>query len=340
MVTCLAINIPINNGVYALVANMRAVLLSIAALSTAALTEWGQHAMRDDWTKAALGLSEQAAFANTKHTVVFCIAQKNMDLLTKTLTATSDPSSPRYGQHLTSDEVHALTANPTATAAVVAFLRAEQIAVNNPFPSGEYLHATAPVATWSRIFATNFTRYMRADGGSVVRAPHYTIPSALSAHVWRVFQTIQLPIRVAPTLEYVVLSKPGEKTNVTDLTNKMDLLNLFNYYDISTTIKVPSSKGATNAVFSQKPYTVALTDISTFAVSMSITPQTITCMPGADCKGDSECQGYDPDFNPLGFLCVEANLDTQWITAVPATAATATSAPQLCFLRCYDLRYY
>jgi tripeptidyl-peptidase-1 len=55
-------------------------------------------------------------------TLHFAVRQRNLDQLTETLNAVSDPNSPRYGQYLSREEIQALHTDFDAAQAVVQFV--------------------------------------------------------------------------------------------------------------------------------------------------------------------------------------------------------------------------
>ena len=113
----------------------------------------------------------------------------------------SDPTNKnKYGKFLNREQVKDLTANPVSTDFVVQFLK--QNNVENVIPSsyGEYIKATAPVSVWEKLFATTFYTFNHVDSSirPVVRALEYSLPLVLVGHVAAVFNTVQLPPRLAP----------------------------------------------------------------------------------------------------------------------------------------------
>ncbi len=69
------------------------------------------------------------------------------DAVQATLLAVSDPDSPRYGQHLSNAEVHALVApTPECAAVVASFLSSSGIDGDAVTPNGDFVTATATVA--------------------------------------------------------------------------------------------------------------------------------------------------------------------------------------------------
>ena len=161
--------------------------------NTAAVATFTQH------TDAFVTLGK--ASASREHKLIFAVQQRNTDKLPGMLLAVSDPASPSYGKHLTRSEVATLTADPAATAAVVAFLTGTAgVRVIKASLHGEYVTAIAPLAVWGQMLATAFVRVGEVGTGggrSAVRCLQYTLPPPLRSIVATIFNTVQ----VRPCLE-------------------------------------------------------------------------------------------------------------------------------------------
>jgi tripeptidyl-peptidase-1 len=261
------------------------------------------------------------------HELVFAVRQNNLPELERILLDVSDPASANYGKHLTHKQVHELTANPAATRAIVQFCNEHGLSVKNTSAYGEYVTVHAPVATWNGLLGTRFVQLYRAQRNivqSVVRSTSYTMPSELVEHVYHVLGAVELPLRDVPPLEvHSILPKHATALSLGSLQgagenpcHSLMTPQCWNYYYNQTT---NDARGQSQLVFGQRGYVISPTDMQTFATSSGIDVQTIDC-PNGGCDGDSTCQGYDPNMKPNGYLCVEGDLDVQWITAVGQSA--------------------
>jgi len=147
------------------------------------------------------------ASGTLQHRLIFAVQQRNTAQLEQLVLAVSDPTSPSYGQHLTRSEVATLTADPAATAAVLAFLnRTAGVRLVKVSLHGEYVVAVAPLAVWEELLTAAFFRVGDAtatgsgsgggSGGSArsaVRCLQYTLPPPLRGLVATVFNTVQTP---------------------------------------------------------------------------------------------------------------------------------------------------
>lgn len=138
---------------------------------------------------------------NHTHELVFAIQQKNMDKLLLLLNSISDPMNRDYGNHISAVNVAALTSNPAAVIAAVAYLNENGATVVSESLYGEYVTAVAPISVWNDVLKTQFFAFhqIQLDGSieKLVRAEHYHIPVELDEHVPYVMNTIQIPLRTS-----------------------------------------------------------------------------------------------------------------------------------------------
>lgn len=138
---------------------------------------------------------------NHTHEVVFAIQQLNMDKLLLVLEDVSNPASENYGNHMSGVSVAALTSNPSAAAAAVAYLNENGASVVSQSLYGEYVTATAPIAIWNEVLKAKFYAFYQTqiDGSieKLVRSEHYHVPVELNDHILCVLNTIQIPLRTS-----------------------------------------------------------------------------------------------------------------------------------------------
>jgi subtilase family serine protease len=132
------------------------------------------------------------------HEVVFAVQQKNIDVLERMLNDVSDPDSANYGQHLSGEQVAALTMNPEARDAIVNYLHANGASVTAESLNSDFITASAPISQWNMVFNTKFNLFhqKQVDGEieQLVRAGSYSIPKELEQHVMTVMNTIEMPV--------------------------------------------------------------------------------------------------------------------------------------------------
>ena len=132
------------------------------------------------------------------HEVIFAVEQKNMDVLEIILNDVSNPSSANYGQHMSGEQVAALTMNPESRDAVINYLYANGASVTAESLYGEFITANAPISLWNKVFNTEFKLFhQRQVDGEVlhkVRAESFSIPKELNEHVFGVINVIEMPV--------------------------------------------------------------------------------------------------------------------------------------------------
>ena len=138
------------------------------------------------------------------HQVIIVVQQNRMDDLTRILHDISDPMSARYGQHMSGEQIHALTSNPEARDSIVSYLRLNGASVISETLSGDFITVNAPISAWDRILDTTFTEFHQlqpeGDVQTIVRAKHYSIPRELDMYIDSVLNVVEMPYRDAPRL--------------------------------------------------------------------------------------------------------------------------------------------
>ena len=187
-----------------------------------------------------------------EHEVTFVVRQNNLDELVRVLNDVSDPVSPNYGQHWSSEQVASLTRNIEARNSIVAYLLAKGASVVSESPRGEYITAIAPISTWEEVLNTQFfTFHQRQHNGDItqlVRAEAYSVPKALDKHIMCVLNAIEIPVirsegRIEPMNQG--RSEHGFKSSATEII--LDPATIKDYYNLSY---VSGSSSSTQAAFS------------------------------------------------------------------------------------------
>lgn len=255
---------------------------------------------RDDFERVGY------ADSNEMHEVVFAVQQRNLDRLEQILQEVSDPKHKSFGKHLNRQQVADLTANPQATEFVVSYLKQNGVTELKPTPYGEYIKAKAPVAVWSKMFATTFYTFKHVAGKmpNIIRATHYSLPSDLQAHTKAVFNTVQLPplMNSEPRMFHAKSQLGGGSVTPAFLND---------YYDIFTN---DGSALASQSLFESLGQYYSPADLSQFQKQYDL-PQDEVDEDIGGYESDDECKA---DANN----CIEANLDVQYMMAVSQTTPT------------------
>jgi len=128
--------------------------------------------------------------------LTFAVKQQNIDKLQQELLAVSVPSSPRYGQHLTNDEVHKLVApRPEDIDAVMSFLASHGVEGTQLTPNGDVIGATVSVPVAEQMLAAKYQALRHDSSGKTVHRAvgGYKLPKNVASAVDFVTPTVHLP---------------------------------------------------------------------------------------------------------------------------------------------------
>ena len=173
------------------------------------------------------------------------------------------------------------------------------------------------------------------QGESVLRSSKFTLPLELEDKIAHIFNVVELPLRQGPGAQVRKMTALEIKQDQEEATaaaaataaatpypwpcKSTMKLGCWNYRYNQTT---NDATGEHQMVFGQKGAYMAPDDIPLFAGSNGINPlgkaQVWEC-PNGGCS-NTACQGYDPNMKNKGHLCVEGNLDVQFISGVAQNA--------------------
>jgi tripeptidyl-peptidase I len=261
-------------------------------------------------SRADLLKGDRVHHAHT-HEVVFMIRQRNMDELTRKLEDVSDPSSPNYGQHMTMNEVVAMTANPEGLVAVTSYLVRNGATIVSETLHGEYVTAAAPIAVWEKVLNTEFFTFhqTQVDGRieALVRAESYSIPRELGAHVMHVMNTIDTPLMThssSRTTPSVVNQKEKSRFHTTGDWQAVSPRKIKIFYNMTN---YQGSNQSTQAVYESGGQNFSPKDLKQFQSTFNLKQQTAIAINGNN--NDTVCV-VDRS------RCGESNLDLQYIMGV------------------------
>jgi tripeptidyl-peptidase-1 len=107
-------------------------------------------------------------------------------MLTRVSFPVSHPEHPRYGQHLSVDEVHELI-RPTDDSLDLVESWLSEHGIDAPeldyAPAKDWITVTLPVETVERLLDTKYSVYKHEDGSHVVRTPTWSLPIHLHEHI-------------------------------------------------------------------------------------------------------------------------------------------------------------
>eukprot|EP01041_Mallomonas_annulata_P004174 gene4174-8296_t len=241
------------------------------------------------------------------HTILIAITQRNMDLLERTIYEVSDPSSPKYGIHLSSREIADIASNPEGANQVVAHLEEQGVTIKNQTMYMDYITAEASIKTWERIFDSSFKKFVHQDDKNKVvhRCHQMSLDEALIPHISHIFHVTDLPLYKAS--KNIPLAKTGEFSHVGTVTPAK--LNTF-YNIFSNT----GNSLLTQNIYSSLNQYFSASDLARFQSKYGIPLHAVD---------------YDPDRRNSDFVCsvspgncVESNLDLQYLMAIAQNIPT------------------
>ncbi|KAG5648771.1 hypothetical protein DXG03_000120 [Asterophora parasitica] len=161
-------------------------VLFVASLGLAAPSP-GAHKVKETvnpprgWVKDGIPSSD--------HTIVLRIGlpQPNFSVLENHLYEVSDPDHPRYGAHLSKEEVESLIApHPESINVVDEWLDAHGITEDNfvRSPAKDWVTLTIPIHLAEKMLDTKYNVWKNANTGEqIVRTTHYSLPEKLHEHI-------------------------------------------------------------------------------------------------------------------------------------------------------------
>ena len=257
------------------------------------------------------------------HALVFAVRQRNLAELEQRLLRVSDPASSDYGEHLSHEQVHEMTRNRGAAEGVRAWCAAKGLRIAAASSHDEYITVEAEIGVWARLLRAEFTTLRHVPTGRlVVRAPAFLMPPELEPHAAHIFNVVELPPRLHPIVSAKVTKKRGADALVDDAANssavsactgQMQVACWNERYNMSTN----DASGQAQMVFGELNdgggY-MGPDDLPFFARRENIPLQSFDC-PNGGCS-TTACKGYGPNLRPNGFLCVEGNLDAQFMSGI------------------------
>jgi tripeptidyl-peptidase I len=249
------------------------------------------------------------------HEVIFVIKQRNIDVLTRLLDDISDPTSPNYGNHMTAEEIAAISGNPTARDAVLSYLSAAGATVTKETLFSEYITAEAPVSIWEGMFDTEFFSFAIqpvTHGGSIrpaevvryIRSEKYSVPVDLDDHVESVMNTVQMP-PMNPKKVTPRKMKPKTPENALDFDVEETLYItpavLISGYNVDVSVTHPR---ATQAVFETNNDFYSPADLKQFQIAYGVPLTPVNTSVYNHSASAAYCNA-----NIDG--CAESNLDVQ-----------------------------
>ncbi|KAI1173492.1 tripeptidyl-peptidase 1 precursor [Nemania sp. FL0916] len=136
------------------------------------------HNVPRGWSKVARAPADQVMH------IQIGLKQNNFAELEKQLYEVSDPAHPKYGQHLSVDDVEELVKPTKQTSDLVhAWLGDNGIVPTSYSAAKDWITVALPISDIERLLDTEYHIFEHADGSKVARAPSWSLPSHLHTHI-------------------------------------------------------------------------------------------------------------------------------------------------------------
>lgn len=134
--------------------------------------------MPKGWTK--VGPAPKLAVINLQ----IGLKQANEGVIEQHLLQVSDPKHARYGQHLSSSEVHSIiTPSDDTLSLVSSWLADNNITTFAYSPAKDWVSMPLTVEQVESLLQTEYYIFVHSDGTMVVRAPEWSLPVYLHEHI-------------------------------------------------------------------------------------------------------------------------------------------------------------
>ncbi|CDO69086.1 hypothetical protein BN946_scf184992.g35 [Trametes cinnabarina] len=141
--------------------------------------------------------------ADTTLKLRIALSQKSPDAVVDALYSVSDPTSGKYGQHLSKDEAAQLAApNPESVSAVNSWLSEHGLSATPLTPAGDWLELQVNVSKANTLLGANFSVFNYGSyGKAAIRTLAYSIPAGLKGHVDLIHPTTTFPEPIASNVQ-------------------------------------------------------------------------------------------------------------------------------------------
>ncbi|KAJ6574219.1 family S53 protease [Mycena capillaripes] len=173
------------------------------------------------------------------------LAQSNISGLKDVLDEVSNPSSPRYGQYLSKEQVvEHIQPSATTINAIQDWLTSHNLASSIISPFNDWIAFSASIKQANLLLAADFVNYTHsATRRSFIRTQSYSIPAALTSHIEYITPTVSLP-SMSPRIASTPAGYQGPVTRATCTGNITSPPCLQSLYGLPTT----SQSGGSNSL--------------------------------------------------------------------------------------------
>ncbi|KAJ7477364.1 subtilisin-like protein [Mycena latifolia] len=290
-------------------------LATLVALATATPTDRQALVVHEHRVRPAQGfVSTGPAPSDEQLTLRIALNPNNIAGLENELYAVSDPSSSRYGQHLTPEEVaEYVKPSSDALSVVTSWLQMNKISASTISPAGDVLQFKIPVSQANSLLNTEFSLFShKASDETSIRTLQYSLPADVSQHVAYVHPTTSFSNPFAAPKPQPLPTKNSKRDIDPTCADITTISCLLTEYGLPTT---PATQ--TNNVLGVSGYT------NQFANFNDLTDFLAEFRPDLPAPTKFDVQLLDGGSNTQlrGFAGVEASLDIEY------TVGVATGVP-------------
>jgi tripeptidyl-peptidase-1 len=235
--------------------------------------------------------------------LLIALKQRNLDQLDSTFWAVSTPGNPRYGKHLSMEQIADLIAPTNENIVKVLFwLKSQGVRDAKLLKSRDFITCSVTVAQAEEIFAVKFHNYQHRSGAAFAGTlGPYSVPEEIAEHVDLVSGLVGIP-------DLEVRKKP--QLGASEATDKdITPVIIRSRYNVSSTLVVTNANNSHAVAEFQGQY-YSPSDLALFFKNYVpfASAQTIANVIGPNV-------GADPG--------IEASLDVQYLMGVAPNATTS-----------------
>ena len=150
--------------------------LPAPSISTYAIKE--RHYVPRDWVEVG-----SASKSEVIHLQIG-LKQRNEGVIEAHLLEISDPKHSRYGQHLSTAEIHEIVSPAEESIALVhAWLEEHDITNTVYSPAKDWVSIVVPIEKAEQLLQTSYRTYGHSDGSTISRTPEWSLPLHLHEHI-------------------------------------------------------------------------------------------------------------------------------------------------------------
>jgi tripeptidyl-peptidase-1 len=137
-----------------------------------------RHVVPRSWK--AVGPADKSAIVNLQ----IGLKQSNEGVIEEHLLQISNPKHDRYGKYLSAEEVAEIVRPKQNSIDLVHSWLEENGVVDIGYaPAKDWISVILPIEKVEELLQTTYTKYEHADGQTINRAPEWSLPSHLHAHI-------------------------------------------------------------------------------------------------------------------------------------------------------------